>query len=76
MFCIWLGRVAKWLAHRTPNHMIVGSSLTGASNILGQDMNLVDAPQCCLSLFKAKKAEASYNAFGIISATNLIFLPF
>ena len=29
--------------------MIACSSLTGASNIPGQDMNLVDALQCCLS---------------------------
>ena len=29
--------------------MIAGLSLTDASNILGQDMNPVDAPQCCPS---------------------------
>ena len=39
----------KWLVRRTQNLIIVGLSLTGASNILGQDMNLVDALQCCLS---------------------------
>ena len=44
-----LARVAEWLAHRTHNPMIAGSSLTGASNILGQDMNLVNTPQCCPS---------------------------
>ena len=32
--------------HTTLNHMIVGLSLTGASKILGQDMNLVNTPQC------------------------------
>ena len=43
------GPVAEWLARRTHNPMLVGSSLTSASNILGQNMNVVDAPQCCLS---------------------------
>ena len=41
--------MAEWLARRTHNPMITGLSLTGASNILGQDMNLVNAPQCCPS---------------------------
>ena len=40
------GRVAEWLARRTHDLLIAGSSPTGASNILGQDMNLVGAPQC------------------------------
>ena len=43
------GRLAEWLAHRAHNYMIVNLSLTGASNILGQDMNLVNALQCCPS---------------------------
>ena len=38
--------MAEWLANRTHDLLIAGSSLTGASNILGQDMNLVGAPQC------------------------------
>ena len=38
--------MAEWLARRTHNLMIARSSLTSASNILGQDMNLVDALQC------------------------------
>ena len=41
--------MAEWLVRRTHNPMIVGLSLTGASSILGQDMNLVNALQCCLS---------------------------
>ena len=32
-----------WLERRTHNPMIACLSLTGASNILGQDMNLVNA---------------------------------
>ena len=40
------GRVAEWLARRTHDLLITGSSLTGASNILGQDMNPVSALQC------------------------------
>ena len=40
------GRVAEWLARRTHDLLIAGSSPTGASNILGQDMNPVGAPQC------------------------------
>ena len=31
--------MAEWLVHRTHNPLIAGSSLIGASNILGQDMN-------------------------------------
>ena len=38
--------MAEWLARRTHNPMIAGLSLTGTSNILGQDVNLVNAPQC------------------------------
>ena len=37
---------AKWLARKTHALLIAGSSLTGTSNILWQDMNPVDAPQC------------------------------
>ena len=37
------GCVADWLVHRTHNPMIVGSSLTGDSNILGQDMHQVNS---------------------------------
>ena len=37
-------RMVEWLERRTRNHMIAGSSLTGASNILGQVMNSVDTP--------------------------------
>ena len=33
----WPGRVAEWVVRKTNNPMIVGSSLTGASNILRQD---------------------------------------
>ena len=44
-----LGRVAEWLVRRTHNPMIAGSSLTGTSNILGQDMNPVNVLQCCPS---------------------------
>ena len=40
------GRVAQWLERRTHNLMIAGSSLTGASNILEQAVNLVHALQC------------------------------
>ena len=42
--------MADWLARRTHNLMTAGSSLTDASEarILGQDMNLINAPQCCL----------------------------
>ena len=40
------GRMAEWLARRTHDLLIVGSSPTGASNILGQDMNPVGALQC------------------------------
>ena len=43
------GPVAEWLTNRTHDPMIASSSLTGASNILGQNRNLVIAPQCCLS---------------------------
>ena len=35
--------MAEWLVRGTHNPMIAGSSLTGASNILGQDKNLVNA---------------------------------
>ena len=38
--------MAEWLVHKTHNHVIVGLNLTGASNILEQDMNPVDASQC------------------------------
>ena len=34
------------MALRTHNPVIAGLSCSGASNILGQDMNLVDAKQC------------------------------
>ena len=37
--------MAEWLARRTRDLLIAGWSLTGASNILGQDMNPVDG-QC------------------------------
>ena len=43
------GPVAQWLSRRTHNLMIAGPNLTGASNILGQDMNPVNALQCCMS---------------------------
>ena len=36
------GRVAEWLRRRTHNPVIAGSSPTGASDILGQDMNPVN----------------------------------
>ena len=38
------GRVAEWLARRTHDLLIAGSSPTCASNILGQDMNPVGRP--------------------------------
>ena len=41
--------MAEWLARRTHDLLIAGLSPTGASNILGQDMNPVGAPQCLLS---------------------------
>ena len=40
------GRVDEWLACRIHDLLITGSSLTGTSNILGQDMNLVGTSQC------------------------------
>ena len=40
------GCVAEWLARRTHDLLITCSSPTGASNILGQDMNLVGTLQC------------------------------
>ena len=48
-FMVTPGRVAEWLTHRTHNPMNAGLSLTGARNILKQDMNPVNVPQCCPS---------------------------